>query len=254
MNHSSLNPSPQRSRSTTVEAPPQPLASSTQWPSAQGETNNSYLRGGDGDGGAGGAGGDAGTQSAGGGSTTDRGPSAAATAAPRIRRRNRMITSCLECRRRKLKCDRLHPCSNCSKTKRDCLFLAPALDPNSRKKLTELKEKMGSLERSLEQDAADRKASFQGGSHLGSEGQIDSNTLGDLHENLAEVQTAVPEDEKNLKPTALAVQDATYEDGSDDDTFDLGFKLGKLRMTDRIGGFFRPKIADETYVNYFCQN
>jgi len=30
---------------------------------------------------------------------------------PRIRRRNRMITSCLECRRRKLKCDKSHPCT-----------------------------------------------------------------------------------------------------------------------------------------------
>lgn len=29
---------------------------------------------------------------------------------PRVRRRNRMITSCLECRRRKLKCDKSHPC------------------------------------------------------------------------------------------------------------------------------------------------
>src|SRR4051812_37097422 len=28
----------------------------------------------------------------------------------KIRRRNRLITSCLECRRRKLKCDKTHPC------------------------------------------------------------------------------------------------------------------------------------------------
>ncbi|OAX82561.1 hypothetical protein ACJ72_03090 [Emergomyces africanus] len=97
---------------------------------------------------------------------------------------------------------------------------------------------MGSLERSLEQDAADRK-------DLAQEGANDSNTLGGLLENPADGNAPVPEDEKDLKPTALAVQDAAYEDGSDDDTFDLGFKLGKLRMTDRVGGFFRPKIADE---------
>ncbi|OAX82560.1 hypothetical protein ACJ72_03089 [Emergomyces africanus] len=228
MNHSSsVSPTPQYSRSTTFETRP----SSTQWPSTQAElesnnttttsptATNSYFRDADGDGGDGGAGGEAGgTQAAGGGSAANRGGSAAATSAPRIRRRNRMITSCLECRRRKLKCDRLHPCSNCSKTKRDCLFLAPALDPNSRKKLTELKEKMGSLERSLEQDAADRKDLAQEG----------------LLENPADGNAPVPEDEKDLKPTALAVQDAAYEDGSDDDTFDLGFKLGKLRMTDRV--------------------
>ncbi|OJD14628.1 hypothetical protein AJ78_05058, partial [Emergomyces pasteurianus Ep9510] len=230
MNHSSVSPTP-----------PQLLgSSSTQRPPGPAESNNSYPRGGDGGGGEGGVGGEPGARSAGGGSTANRGAGgAAATSAPRIRRRNRMITSCLECRRRKLKCDRLHPCTNCSKTKRDCLFLAPALDPNSRKKLTELKEKMGSLERSLEQDAADRRVLSP------EEGGVDSNTLGGLLENPTEGNVPVPEDEKDLKPTALAVQDAAYEDGSDDDTYDLGFKLGKLRMTDRVGGFFRPKIADE---------
>ena len=87
-----------------------------------------------------------------------------------------MITSCLECRRRKLKCDRLHPCSNCSKFKRDCLFLAPALDSASRMKLTELKEKMGSLERVLERDAAARQVQVEGVSMPRSaDGQIDLN-------------------------------------------------------------------------------
>lgn len=55
-------------------------------------------------------------------------PSIASGPAPRIRRRNRMITSCLECRRRKLKCNKSHPCTNCVKFTRDCVFLAPALD------------------------------------------------------------------------------------------------------------------------------
>src|SRR3981189_2644899 len=72
----------------------------------------------------------------------------------RVRRRNRMITSCLECRRRKLKCDKLHPCTNCNKFSRECLFLAPALDSVSQQRLNEIKEKMGSLERVLEQDVA----------------------------------------------------------------------------------------------------
>ena len=161
-----------------------------------------------------------------------------------------MITSCLECRRRKLKCDRLHPCSNCSKFKRDCLFLAPALDSASRMKLTELKEKMGSLERVLEQDAAARQARAEGKSIPGStESQIDSNTLEQILGHQQEEVVHIPDDEKHLRPTPLAIQDAAYEDEADDDTFDLGFKLGKLRMTDRIGGFFRPRIADEVRSN-----
>lgn len=65
-----------------------------------------------------------------------------------------MITSCLECRRRKLKCNKSQACSNCQRFARDCVFLAPALDQASQLKLTEIKEKVGSLERLLERDVA----------------------------------------------------------------------------------------------------
>src|SRR6266536_1372189 len=92
--------------------------------------------------------------------TANNDPTAGPTQAqaPRIRRRNRMITSCLECRRRKLKCNKSHPCTNCVKFTRDCVFLAPALDQASQLKLTEIKEKVGSLERLLERDVAKNAA------------------------------------------------------------------------------------------------
>ena len=157
-------------------------------------------------------------------------------AAPRIRRRNRMITSCLECRRRKLKCDKKHPCQNCTKTSRDCLFLAPALDSASQLKLTEIKEKMGSLERVLEQEVGRNGAWREARkAHLASpEGDED--------------YVPIPEDERELEPTPLSTVDAMYDKGDDEDedeTADLGFALGKMRLTDRIGGFFRPKFKEE---------
>ncbi|KAI5289907.1 hypothetical protein KEM54_002927 [Ascosphaera aggregata] len=159
----------------------------------------------------------------------------------RIRRRNRMITSCLECRRRKLKCDRSHPCSNCAKASRECLFLAPALDPTTRMKLTELKDKMGTLERTLEWDMVDRA---RAGEEFHPE--VDTHKYGSLWDTQDEAYFPVPEDEKNLQPNPLAVLDVGYEDDIDDDeTYDLGFKLGKLRITDRLGGFVRPRITDE---------
>ena len=158
-----------------------------------------------------------------------------APTAPRIRRRNRMITSCLECRRRKLKCDKSHPCTNCQKFARDCVFLAPALDTASQLKLTEIKEKMGSLERVLEQDVARNGAWREVRSRNYNGPSIEE-----------EIDFApIPEDEKELEPTPLAVVDAVYDDDADDDLLDLGVAFGKLRMTDRIGGFFRPKISDE---------
>ncbi|KAL8846692.1 MAG: hypothetical protein Q9221_008220 [Calogaya cf. arnoldii] len=158
-----------------------------------------------------------------------------ATAAPRVRRRNRMITSCLECRRRKLKCDKSHPCANCTKNTRDCVFLAPALDSASQMKLTEIKEKMGSLERVLEQDVA-RKSTPQQSWKADPEGeQIDF--------------APEPEDEKNLEPTPLATADAVYDYDADDDLADLGFAMGRMRLSDRIGGFIRPKMAEELSVS-----
>ena len=75
----------------------------------------------------------------------------------KIRRRNRLITSCLEVPApQDLKCDKTHPCTNCTKFVRDCVYLAPALDPAAQMKLAEIKEKMGSLERTLEEDVARR--------------------------------------------------------------------------------------------------
>src|ERR1700753_1973561 len=102
-----------------------------------------------------------------GSSPPQRKPSTGRSAASKIRRRNRLITSCLECRRRKLKCDKSHPCSNCTKFTRDCVFLAPALDPASQLKLAEIKEKMGTLERTLEEDVARRALGERGDSHSG---------------------------------------------------------------------------------------
>lgn len=161
-------------------------------------------------------------------------PSVAATT-PRIRRRNRMITSCLECRRRKLKCDKSHPCTNCVKAVRDCLFLAPALDSASQLKLTEIKEQMGSLEKVLEQDVAKK------GLKKGATGNGLTQELGGVEIDFS----PEPEDEKDLETTPLALSDATYDDDADDDLNDLGFMMGKLRLTDRVGGFFRPKMAEE---------
>ncbi|PNS21881.1 hypothetical protein CAC42_479 [Sphaceloma murrayae] len=148
--------------------------------------------------------------------------------APRIRRRNRVIASCLECRRRKLKCDKQAPCTNCAKFRRDCLYLAPALDSVSQQKLAEIKEKMGTLEQTLERDVARKDK-------INTKIEIESD------------EDDVPEfeDEKDLEPTPFASLDQVYEDDADDDLMDLGVQLGKMRVSERIGGFVRPKMAEE---------
>lgn len=169
---------------------------------------------------------------------------AKAAAQNRVRRRNRMITSCLECRRRKLKCDKLHPCTNCTKFSRECLFLAPALDSVSQQRLNEIKEKMGSLERVLEQDVARKDGRLVSNSVSKSQRRTSADLPGGENSS-SDNEAAVPEDEKGLEPTPLAVVDAAYEDDANDDVLDLGIKIGKMRMTERLGGFFRPKLHEE---------
>ncbi|KAI1607890.1 hypothetical protein EDD37DRAFT_10436 [Exophiala viscosa] len=162
----------------------------------------------------------------------------------RVRHRNRMITSCLECRRRKLKCDKLHPCTNCSKFSRDCLFLAPALDSVSQQRLNEIKEKMGSLEKVLEQDLA-RREGKSSSSSTQKGGHRSSADLPGGESSSSDNDAAVPEDEKDLEPTPMAVIDGAYADDADDDILDLGVRVGKMRLNERLGGFFRPRIGEE---------
>ncbi|CRG84545.1 Activator of stress genes 1 [Talaromyces islandicus] len=170
------------------------------------------------------------------------------TSNPRpVRRRNRMITSCLECRRRKLKCDRLHPCTNCSRGKRDCLFLAPSLDSVARLKLTELKERVGSLERSLGEEVAGTTTN-----RGSSETSIDSTS--DWKKNVTakeeEPTTSLEYDGQVVpEPSRLAVMDAAYDDENDDEVADVGIQLGKMQVTDRLGGYVRPRIVDEASAN-----
>ncbi|KAF2260959.1 hypothetical protein CC78DRAFT_380158 [Lojkania enalia] len=159
---------------------------------------------------------------------------------PRIRRRNRLITSCLECRRRKLKCDKQQPCTNCTKFSRDCVFLAPALDSAGQAKLAEVKEKMGMLERALEEDVARRKT-FK---HASASRMLTSPPLPGQEQPYSDQEE--PEDEKDLEPTDLAVEDAAYfEDDGNDDLVDLGIQMGKIRITERIGGLVRPRLSEE---------
>jgi hypothetical protein len=105
-------------------------------------------------------------------------------------------------------------------------------------KLTELKERMGSLERSLEEDVAAKRG--QGASRGKGKPSSDPPSAAE-----SETSLPIPDDEKDLEPTRMATQDAIYEDEADDDIVDLGFQFGKMRLTDRVGGFFRPRLADE---------
>lgn len=133
---------------------------------------------------------------------------------------------------------------NCTRFKRDCLYLAPAMDAQSQQKLAEIKERMGALEKGLEREVKEKSAK----THLGGANVLRQDVASgtkteegdDGDDDLVE-----GEDDEALEPTPLAALDAGYEDNGDDEMMDLGVQMGKMRITDRIGGWIRPKLVDE---------
>lgn len=104
---------------------------------------------------------------------------------------------------------------------------------------------MGVLERGLEVQVAQARklqrlkqneghGSSEKEGNLGSLQQLRRGSLdlpGELPQDESEGDgiADVPEDEKGLEPTPLAVVDAAYDDDADDDMLDLGVKMGKMR-------------------------
>lgn len=160
------------------------------------------------------------------------------SSANKTRRRNRIITSCLECRRRKLRCDRLAPCNHCAKASRDCVFLAPARDPAAKGKLNQFKESIETLEKELEAVVDGETTSRW------SITSRDTRRPGVPQAQMCD-DPSIPEDERHLEPTPLAVRDVAYDDDGDDILDDVGVKLGRMRITERIGGFVRPRFGIE---------
>lgn len=192
-----------------------------------------------------------------------------------------MIHSCLPCRQRKIRCSKATPsCINCVKADRECLYIGPRLDEAGQLRLAEIKEKQGTLERQLERDVARPSLSLSlslppsaasawsdwkgvradagggGGEETAREGmgmegweKSGRRNRGSAGAGIVadEIGDSCAEEERDLECTPLVALDLTYDDDADDvgDTMDLGVRIGKMRITERIGGLSRPRISEE---------
>lgn len=151
-----------------------------------------------------------------------------------IRRRMRIITSCLECRRRKLKCNKDNPCENCVKFSRECVYLSSTLDEAGQMRLTEIKERVGSLERALEKSVAR------------SEHSKTSDSRGFV---VDEVEYDSGAEEQDLWPSDVVYGDMAYDHGGAAEGaeyfLDLGIQVGRMRMTDRTGELSCAHASEE---------
>ena len=154
--------------------------------------------------------------------------------AKRTQFRNRSIASCLECRRRKIGCDKTnpYPCGNCVKFSRECVYLSPTLDEKSQIKLTEFKEKSRSLDRTLERDVARSRPPGAAGHQSFVVDQIEDEAFGELES----------------WPSDAVSRDVAYDDDNTEGAealLDQGVQIGRMRLTDRVGGLARPRLTEE---------
>lgn len=95
------------------------------------------------------------------------------------------------------------------------------------------------LERTLEEDVARRTSKKSSSAAL-----MTSPPLPGQEEDESDQEE--DEDIKGLEPDPLLTEDAAYyDDEGNDDIVDLGISMGKLRITERIGGFVRPRFTEE---------
>jgi hypothetical protein len=94
---------------------------------------------------------------------------------------------------------------------------------------------MGTLERTLEDDIA-RRAAGKAAAAAAAQSRGDYRYIQDSDSD---------SEEQELEPTVLAVPDTAYDEDGDDDLVDLGFQVGKMRISERIGGFVRPRLPQE---------
>ncbi|KAL4885738.1 hypothetical protein BJY04DRAFT_116565 [Aspergillus karnatakaensis] len=169
-----------------------------------------------------------------------------------IRRRNRLIKSCLECRRRKLKCNRTQPCDGCRATSVICVYISVA-NPKVPKNVHgqsdhavafEHFERAGDVTMGHDHDLPLTLPCAIGG-HIDSHKGTNELSGMVLQTGASSPSSGDPNDDRYLEPTPLAVQDAAYAAGVDADIDDIGIRVGMLRLGERIGGLYRPRMDEE---------
>ena len=139
-------------------------------------------------------------------------------------RRGRAIRSCLECRRRKMRCNRSRPCQNCNRFCRDCVYHPfpewPSGAPNTSREESNV--------RSQGQGGGRAFPSF------------------DTTQNFGYVQPSpFSNHDYNYTPDTLAKIHKYYEADGDDDALDVALQIGRLSITEKLGSYFRPHIASQ---------
>ena len=143
-------------------------------------------------------------------------------------RRGRAIRSCLECRRRKMRCNRSRPCQNCNRFCRDCVYLAfpewPSGAPNNARREENFQTPQQGRDRAFPPfDSSQHNGAVQLSPFMHHGRGYDSNTQ---------------------------VKQELYDTDTDHQPSDVGLQIGKLSITETTNGSFRPHLARQVSTSH----
>jgi hypothetical protein len=180
-----------------------------------------------------------------------------------VRRRNpRPINSCVECRTRKSRCSKTHPCQNCTAFGRECIFITVP-ESAARKKEREQRERAASKSganvtvpdwtRNIPV-RTQSSTSLPDHDPYENPNSVNTTTPGtpprdyDWQEYQQDVEVDRGDAWEQLPAEPEETQDDVYEDENDDEdqiATDLTIRIGRMIICENVTGFFRPQYAEE---------
>ncbi|ORY17672.1 hypothetical protein BCR34DRAFT_474618 [Clohesyomyces aquaticus] len=163
-----------------------------------------------------------------------------------VRRRNpRPINSCVECRTRKSRCSKTHPCQNCTAFGRECVFITVP-ESAARRKNRDTSKSSADWTQPLplrtqttqpENSSTNATTTTPGTPPRDYEWEAYQQHV-DIDGDAWEKLPAEPEE----------THDDVYEDEDEDEdqiATDLTIRIGRMIICENITGFFRPQYAEE---------
>ncbi|KAF2736933.1 fungal-specific transcription factor domain-containing protein [Polyplosphaeria fusca] len=166
-----------------------------------------------------------------------------------VRRRNpRPINSCVECRTRKSRCSKTHPCQNCTAFGRECVFITIP-ESAARKRHREQSHSQPNADwtqplpvRTTTTSQADTSTSITNHTTPGTPPR-------DYEWEAYQQHVDIDGDAwEKLPPEPEETHDDVFEDENEDEdqiATDLTIRIGRMIICENITGFFRPQYAEE---------
>ncbi|KAF4966219.1 hypothetical protein FSARC_6104 [Fusarium sarcochroum] len=156
--------------------------------------------------------------------------------------------SCVTCRRRRVRCDKMMPCSNCRRAQSDCMYPAPGRAPRQTPTHTRPPPSEGSGHSERELDLMQRLRKLEG-LVLGMSGQANVDEIGMEVSN--EESPQGQDNARREKDIVQAAADEVKRDAENADFSKIDRQLGRLVIQDGestaryVNGGFFTKLNDE---------